>query len=213
MAWPIWPKKTVEYHSTPQGILTESGVWYKTTIQHLNDYAGDLFDQEPLDVYLALADTWIRSPYTISLWLLPFGILSYDLFQWSVIVLSFFLIWQIIAPALVNRTLSPLLKLLDAVLMQALLYAVTMSILAMSGRYDALAVGLLGFILFRWGILSYLTRPIVTFCWKTMYTLPAPDHILRAFIIRGALRNGITLADFEDIERKVAEQITKKKST
>jgi len=211
MAWPIWPKRTVEYHNTPQGILTESGVWYKTTVQHLNEYAEELFEREPLEVQLALADTWIRSPRTLSLWLLPCGILYFDPSQWGVIVVSFFLIWQIIAPAMVNRRLSLLLKLLDAVLMQAILYATTMSVLAMSGQYHALSVGLVGLIVFRWGVLGYLTRPIVTRCWKTMYILPAPDHVLRAFIVRGALRYGITLVDFEDIEQKIVEKMSKKK--
>ena len=213
MAWPIWPKKTVEYHDTPQGILTESGVWYKTTVQHLNEYAKELFEREPLEVQLALADTWIRTPHTLSLWLLPLGILYYDPSQWGIIVVSFFLIWQIIAPALVNRSLSPLIKLLDAAVMQSILYASTMSILAMSGQYYATMIGLLGFILFRWGVLSYLTRPIVIRCWESMYKLPAADHVLRAFIIRGALHYGITLSDFEDIEQKITQHISKKKSS
>ena len=212
MAWPLWPKNTVKYHDTPQGILTESGIWYGTTVNLLNEYAAEVFEREPIEAHLARADTWIRSPHTLSAWLLALGLIYYDPWQIAVVVLGFFLGWQILAAALVNRGVSTLLRILDAVLMQAILYAGTMSILAMTGRYQAVAVGLIGFICFRWGILSYLMRPLIIRCWKAMYRLPVPDHILRAFIVRSALRHGINLADFADIEQEIIQNVFKKKA-
>ena len=211
MAWPLWPKSRVEYYNTPQGILTESGIWYRTTVDLLNEYAGELFEREPLELHLARSDAWIRSPHTLSLWLLALGILYYHLWQLAVAIPLFFLVWQIVAPALVSRTAISLLRVLDAVILQAVLYAGVMSVLALSGQYESLAVGLIGFICLRWGILTYLTRPIVVRCWKTMYKLPVPDHILRAFMIRSALRNGINLAGFEEIEQNVFKNMFKKR--
>jgi len=211
MRWPLWPKNRVKFHNTPQGILTESGIWYKTTVDLLNEYASDLFDREPIEIQLALADTWLRSPNTLSLWFMAIGIIYFDPWKVAVAVVLFFLIWQIIAPSLVSRNLSPIMKIFDAVLLQAMLYATVMSLLAMSGQFDAVAVGLIGFILLRWGILTYLLRPVVSRCWKAMYTLPAPDHVLRSFIIRGALRQGIGLMDFQEIERSILQNILKKK--
>ena len=211
MGWPLWPKSKVEYHNTPQGILTESGVWYRTTVDLLNEYAAEVFEREPLEVHLARSDTWIRSPHTLSLWLLALGITYYNPWQFAPVVLFFFLIWQVLAPALVNRSLFPFLRVLDAVLLQAILYAGVMSALAMSGQYQAVAVGLVGFILIRWGVLTYATRPLVGHLWKAMYKLPIPDHVLRAFIVRSALRNGISLMDFKDIERSIVQNVLKKK--
>ena len=211
MAWPLWPKSRVEYYNTPQGILTESGIWYRTTVDLLNEYAGELFEREPLELHLARSDTWIRSPHTLSLWLLAPGILYYHPWQLVVAIPLFFLVWQIVAPALVSRTAVSLLSVLDAVILQAVLYAGVMSVLALSGQYESLAVGLIGFICLRWGILTYLTRPIVVRCWKTMYKLPVPDHILRAFMVRSALRNGINLAGFEEIEQNVIDNMFKRK--
>ena len=211
MAWPLWPKSRVEYYNTPQGILTESGIWYRTTVDLLNEYAGELFEREPLELHLARSDTWIRSPHTLSLWLLALGILYYHPWKLVVAIPLFFLVWQIVAPALVSRTAISLLRVLDAVILQAVLYAGVMSVLALFGQYESLAVGLIGFICLRWGILTYLTRPIVVRCWKTMYKLPVPDHILRAFMIRSALRNGINLAGFEEIEQNVIDNMFKKK--
>jgi len=210
MSWPLWPKTKVEYHDTPHGILTESGVWYRTTIDLLNEYAAELFEREPLEVCLARSDTWLRSPHTLSLWLLALGILYYNPWHLAIAVSIFFLIWQIICPALVNQSFSPFLRAMDAVLSQAILYAGTMSTLAMSGRYQALVVGLTGFVCIRWGVLTYVVRPLVSRCWKTIYKLPAPDYILRSFIIRGALRHGITLSNFENIERSIIQHMLRK---
>lgn len=212
MAWPIWPKREVEYHNTPQGILTESGIWYRTTVDLLNDYAGELFQHEPLEVHLARSDTWIRSPHTLLIWFLGLGVLYFNPWQLAVMVPSFFLIWQILSPALVNRTLSPLLRVLDAVLLQALLYSGIMSFLAISGRYNALIVGLVGFIGLRWGILTYLLRPLVTRCWTSLYSLPVPDYTLRSFMIRSALHFGINLTGFEQIEQSIIQNVFKKKT-
>ncbi len=210
MAWPLWPKSRVEYYNTPQGILTESGVWYRTTVDLLNEYAGELFERESLGLHLARSDTWIRSPHTLSIWLLALGIMYYQPWQLIVAIPLFFLLWQIVGPALVNRTITSIMRFMDAVILQAALYAGTMSILAMSGQYESVLIGLVGFICLRWGILTYLTRPVVVRCWEVMYKLPAPDHILRAFMIRSALRHGINLAGFEEIEKNVINNVFKK---
>ena len=90
MAWPLWPKNTVIYRDTPQGILTESGVWYRTTVALLNEYAAEVFEREPIEVHLARADTWIRSPHTLSAWLLALGLIYYAPLQVAVVVLIFF---------------------------------------------------------------------------------------------------------------------------
>ena len=210
MAWPLWPKTSVKFHDTPHGILTESGVWYRTTVELLNEYAAELFEIEPLEKHLAYSDTWIRSPHTLSVWLLALGVVMYNPWQSLAVVAFIFLGWQIVAPALVSRSLSPLLRILDAVLLQAILYAALMSMLAMSGKFQSLAAGLLGFICLRWGILTYLMRPLVSRCWRKMFKLPIPDYILRAFIIRGALKKGVVLADFEGIEQRISQYFLKK---
>ena len=55
-----------------------------------------------------------------------------------------------------------------AVILQAILYAGAMSLLALSGQYESLSVGLIGFICPRWGNWTYPTRPTVVRCWKIM---------------------------------------------
>ncbi len=213
MGWPLWPKNKVEYLNTPQGIFTESGIWYRTTVDLLLEYAEELFERIPIEVHLARSDTWIRSPQTLSLWILALGGLLCPPWQLSVTVLGFYFLWQIVAPALVNLHLYPLLRILDSVLLQAVLYATAMSVLAMSGQYTNVIIGLIGFICIRWGILSFLMRPLVNRCWKTLYKLSAPDHTLRAFIIRSALQNGILLANFQEIEDSIIQTMFKNKSS
>ena len=212
MRWPLWPKKKVEYHDTPQGILTESGIWYRTTVDLLNDYAGELFEREPLGVHLARSDIWIRSPHTLSLWLLAVGILFYTPWPLVIVIPIFFLSWQMICPALLNYTMLSLVRILDAVLLQAILYSAILSVLAIKGQFQALWIGMVGFIIFRWGVLTYVTRPLVGPCWQKMYKLPVPDHILRGCIIRSALRNGITLTNFKKIEQSILRYMLKRKN-
>ncbi len=210
MAWPLWPKSKIEFLNTPQGIITESGIWYQTTVDLLFEYAGELLERIPVEVHLARSDTWVRSPQTLSLWLLALGIVFYPPWLLSVVVLGFYLLWQIVAPAVVSLRLSPLLRILDSVFLQAVLYAATMSFLAISGNYTGVIIGLVGFLCLRWGVLSFLMRPLVHRCWNMLYQLPAPDHTLRAFIIRSALHNGVLLDDFKSIEESIIQTIQKK---
>ncbi|MDE2732077.1 MAG: hypothetical protein OXM02_01095 [Bacteroidota bacterium] len=205
-----WPKREAAYVDTPKGIFTDAGYWYRTRESMLINYAEEVFERETLGCLLAKSDSWLRSPETLALWLLPALLIAAGPIQAVLTTLGFYLVWKIVSPAVVSRRLLPLVRLLETVLLQALWYVWVMVEAARAGQYVVLAIGLSGFIVIRWGILSYLMRPVIKWLWQSMYRMPVADHVLRAFIIRSALRHGITLRDFADTERQIAEYLSRK---
>lgn len=210
MKWLGWPKREAAYVDTPKGIFTESGYWYRTRESMLEDYAREVFEHEPIGRLLSKSDSWLRSPETLTLWAIPVLLLTVAPLQAIIAALGFYLVWKTVSPAIVSRIALPAVRMLETVLLQALLYLWAMVSVARSEQYLALVIGLGGFIFLRWGILSYLMRPVVKWLWQSMYRMPVADHVLRAFIIRAALHHGITLSDFADTERQIAEFLGRK---
>lgn len=210
MKWLGWPKRDAAYVDTPKGIFTDSGYWYHTRESMLEDYAHEVFEHESIGRLLAKSDTWLRSPETLTLWALPVLLITVTPLQAVISTLGIYLVWKAICPAIIIRVALPLMRVLEVVLLQALLYLWAMMMVARAEQFLVLAIGLGGFIFLRWGILSYLMRPVVKWLWQSMYRMPVADHVLRGFIIRAALQYGVTLSDFADTERQIAEFLGRK---
>ena len=71
MKFPRLHSAETTFVDTPEGIFTASGVWFRTREASLHAYAGLVFDREPLTRLLTQAELWLRSPLTLTLWLLP----------------------------------------------------------------------------------------------------------------------------------------------
>ena len=205
-----WRKREAAYVDTPKGLFTDSGYWYRTRESMLNDYAHEVFERESIGRLLAKSDSWLRSPETLTLWILPVLLNFVTTLQAGLATIGFYLIWKTFSPAVVIRFLVPLFRFLETVVLQALWYMYFMVQAARADHYTILAVGLGGFIFLRWGLVSYLMRPLLKWLWQSMYRMPVADHVLRAFIIRAALQHGITLSDFADSERQIAEFLSRK---
>ncbi len=176
----------------------------------MRDYAGAVVDRQSLGRLLADAEVWLRSPQTLALWLLPtllFLIPSLKAFLAAVVV---FVAWQCLGPALVSRLLVPLFRLLDSVMLQAAYYVWTMSIFAIRSEFVALAIGLVSFVLLRWDLLRLGVQPVVRPIRASLYSLPVPDYVLRALIVRAALHFGVTLQGFAEIEDRIAQTLKRK---
>jgi len=195
---------------TPEGIFTASGVWFRTREAWLHDYADAVFDREPLARLVAQAEVWLRSPQTIALWLLPVMLWVGPAVYASLVVLVVYVGWESLGPSFVSRTLVQVLRVLDLVMVQAVYYVVLLSVLAAQQQMAALGVGLGGFILLRWGLVRMATRPVVRRIWRTLYRLPVADHVLRAFIVRAALAHGVSIPEFDRIEREILKHLKRK---
>lgn len=195
------------YIDTPYGLLTEGGRWYHVTEQDVQEYAGAVLDHVPLGQLLRWADSWIESARTVVAWALP-GMLWGLPAEWaggSAVLL--FVAWALLSPALPSLLAVRLVSMLDHVLAQAFYYVTTMSALAAAEMYAALGVGLLGFVLLRWGVLGaaigYIVRPLR----QMLYPLPVADQVLRGLIVRVALKHRLSLPQVDDITRDILNNL------
>ena len=102
-----------------------------------------------------------------------------------------------------SEAAAGVVRLLDVVFAQGFYYVFMLSLLASRGEMAALGVGLGGFVLLRWGVLARLSHPLVGRIWRSLYALPVPDQVLRAFIIRAALKHGLSLPQLDRLEEQM----------
>lgn len=182
---------------TPKGIFTASGVWFRASEAGVRDYAGEVLQHEPLPRLVRHAEVWLRSPETLALWVLPAALWLLPV-GWAVLLaLALYVGWSILGPSLVNRPMLTAALVLDHVVAQLVYYVVLLSALAIGGQYEALAAGLLGFVLLRWGLLRRLTDRLMKAVWARLYPMPVPDQVLRALIHRAALKYRVTLPEID----------------
>lgn len=195
---------------TPEGIFTASGVWFRTRAALLDTYAGAVFEHEPLVRLITQAEVWLRSPLALTVWLLPLFLLILPPLQAAVAALVVYIGWESLGPSFVSRSLERVFHLLDLVMLQAIYYVMLMSVLAAQHQYAALWVGLGGFVLLRWGIVRKAVQPVTHWIWGTLYRMPVPDHVLRAFIVRAALKHRVSMPEFDRIEQEIIKNLKRK---
>lgn len=195
---------------TPQGIFTASGVWFATTREAVERYAGGVLEHESLERLIERADVWLRSPETITVWLLPIFMLVIDPLPAALAATTVYVAWKVLGPSAVSRWFERVLAAGDLVWLQGAYYVGILSYFAASGQYAAVWVGLAGFIVVRWGLLSRAAVPLVKPMQRSLYDLPIPDQILRGFIIRTAMAHRLSLPQLHRIEKQIAETLFRK---
>ena len=197
---------------TPKGIFTASGLWFGTTQEALEAYAGPVLERESLPRLLGHAEVWLRSAQVLTLWLLPALLLLVPPAAAGLSALIFYVGWRSLGPSFVSEAVVKLLRLLDIVFAQGLYYVFVLSLLAARGQMTAMWIGLAGFMLLRWGVLATLSAPIVGIIWKSLYALPVPDQVLRAFIIRAALKHRISLPQLDRLEEQMRQGFQRRRN-
>ena len=210
MRWLGASPASATFVDTKQGIFTDSQIWFRTREAWLNEYAGKVFDRKPLELLLGETAVWVRSPQTLALWLLPLLLIATGSTQALLTSFIVFVTWSILGPALVNRPMTPALRFLEVVIIQALVYVGVLSWLASSNDYIGTILSLAWFVGLRWGLVEWMFRPLFKRLHALLYRIPVPDTILRTLIIRAALHYRITLADFALIEQRIIGHLRKK---
>ncbi len=210
MKFPRLHSAETTFVDTPEGIFTASGVWFRTREDSLYAYAGPVFDREPLARLFMQAEVWLRSPMALALWLLPLLLFMLSPLQAALAALVVYVGWESLGPSFVSRTVSGVFRVLDLVLLQAVYFVLTLSVLAAQEQFAALWVGLGGFILLRWSLVRMATQPVVKRIWATLYKMPVPDQVLRSFIIRAALKYRVSLPELDRIEQEIVENLKRK---
>lgn len=199
------------YVDTPKGIFSATGVWFRTTEAMVEAYAEPVLEREPLARLIHSAEVWLRSPEILSLWALPILLLNVSPLTAALATLTLYLGWRGAAPGLVSRALGGVFGVLDKVWLQGLYYILTLSVLGMIGAYPALVVGLVGFIVLRWGLLRRVTEPLMERLWGLLFRLPVADQVLRSVIIRTALKYRVSLPEIDRLEAQILDTWNYKK--
>lgn len=188
---------------TPHGIVSPDGVHFRTTRALLEDFAGPVLEVVPLATLIERAEVWLRGGPTIALWLLAPLLLLVSPVWAGVTALVAYGLWETFGLLWVSRRVVAALRVLERPLVQAVLYVAVLSALGVRGQVVAVGIGLLGFVLIRWGVLPRLLRPLLTVLRRPLTTLPVADQVLRAFVLRAALRHGIALPELERLKREL----------
>lgn len=193
------------YIDTPYGIFTAAGVWFHTTEEALREYAAPVLNQVSLSTLIEWAETWIRSPQILTLWLLPLLLLVMHPALGIGAALVIYASAALLSPAVVHPVAARVLRGLDIVAVQGIFYVFMLSILAAQDQLVSVGIGLVGFIMLRWRLIEKALDPVLQPLFDRLYPLPVADQILRAFIIRTAVRHKLDLPQVDAIENEILD--------
>lgn len=191
--------KAAYFADTPAGVFTAAGTWYRTREQDLQRFAAPALEAPDLTPLLRGADLLVGAPRTLVLWLVPLLLLVLPWTWAAVWAVVLFALLTLTLPALATPPLVRLLRLLDPVVGQMLFYLFVLSLLAARGEFAALWMGLGLFVALRWGLLSTVLRPVA----DRLYAPALADRVLRALIVRTALRRGVAMPEVAEMERSL----------
>lgn len=193
------------YVSTPYGIVTAAGNWYHIREEDLRAYAENVLDHVSLERILMWADRWVDSPRTVTLWVLPIVLWLLSPTWAAVSGLVLYVVWSLASPALPSISGARFAGVLRPALVQGGYYVVVLSALAAAERFAAVGIGLLAFILFRWGVMAWLARALFRPVWRRLYPLPIADQVLRGLIVRAALKYRVSVPQVDVLTADIIE--------
>lgn len=195
------------YIDTPTGIFTQRGTWFRTTEKSLKEYASELLKYESVDTLISGAELWLRFPLNFSVWITPLVLWQFDLGVSSLIIISFYLILGIVGPLYTSHYLSPIVRFLNYLLPQAVLYILFLSYSLQLGNVVIAISGFLFFVLFRWGIISKVLNPFLKWAHRKLYKIPYEDKVLRSLIVKKSLKYHTSLSEVNEIESRIMKKI------
>ncbi|MFT4605275.1 MAG: hypothetical protein ACI9W4_002014 [Rhodothermales bacterium] len=189
----------------PNGIFTPEGVWFHTRVQDLEAFAGPVLAKVSLKQLLRDAGGWSRSPVAVSLWAMLAALMFKSLAVALAAGLTAFVGWTLLSPGIVLRPLVAVHRISGHPMVLGVAYVLGLSLLSSSGAISSVVVGLVWFVVLRWGVLDRLLSPALEPVRARMYALQPPDQILRSLIIRHALAHRLSIGDLDEMERRILE--------
>ena len=194
-----------EFVELPTGIFTADGIWFHTSESYLREFAGPIIDRIGIATLLSQAGSWMRSADTAGSFCLVILLLITSPAMAALASVVLYLMWNALVPALVFPSFIRFFSLLSAAWIHGLIYVLILSWLGAGGMISSVIVGLIGFVLLRWGIVRNLIDRIPAMKNKSGRMLPIADRILRSLMVRYAISFRITLPSTEEFERRILE--------
>lgn len=194
------------YVDTKLGIVTGAGTWFHVTEADLQTYAGEVLDHVPIPDLLSLAETWLDSARTVTLWAVP--VLLWVLPEaWAAVAgAALYVVWRLFSPSFAFDRVARALSFVQHPVVQGLYYVAALSVFSGREQFLAVGIGLAFFVLLRWGVFAAATAPVLRPLWRQLYTLPRADQVLRGLVIRIALRHRLELSHIDAVAANVMDR-------
>lgn len=199
----------VAFVETPSGLFSAGGYWFRTRVSGLEAYAGEVLAREPLHDLIRRAEYILGLPKTLAVWLLVALLVVMPPLVAVLIAVGAYVLASLARPLLAGDWLAAVLRVLENPAVQAFAYVFALSMLAARGEITAVVVGLAGFIVLRWGGLEFLLARPMDKVAAASYDLPMPDAVLRALLVRAAIRLGVPQPDADALTRSVHRAVAK----
>jgi len=185
---------------TPRGIFAANGLWFRTTLNSLEEFAGEVLEKEPVEALIEKSAVIYRSPRTVGLWTLIISLLLVSPPISVAISIASYFIWSFVRKSVGGNGIYQILNVLENVGLQVLAFAAALIWLAMWPDIAKVVVGLVGFIVYRWNILDMVFRPLIE---GSNNKAGVPDQILKAVIVRSAIKHRISLDYLKKMEQSM----------
>ena len=189
-----------EFVETPAGIFTRNGNWYYVTSDHIDQIAPGLLDTVSIDAIVNNAEIWVKSTDAVSLITFIILIQLIPISVATVLSLLFLMIWHLIKSALISMWLTNVLKLITNDVLVLVAAVVSISYLGIEGQYQGLLVGLLFFMIFRFG----WARKLFDSFYSTYHQgISLKDRVMKMLIIKTAIANHISVPGIQRMEQDI----------
>lgn len=206
------PDDAPTYIDTKLGMVTGAGTWFHIREDDLHAYAGEVLEYASVADLLRWAETWLRSARTVTLWLLPLLLWTLPDVGAAAAGVVLYVVWRLAAPSFPSDRVAAGFTYLDHAVVLGLYYVATLSVLAGMERYAAVGIGLFFFVTMRLGIFESTTTPLLRPLWTRIYPLPLPDQVLRALVIRIALRRRLPVPQIDELASEMMDRWNTRRS-
>ncbi|MEM1268943.1 MAG: hypothetical protein AAGI08_02740 [Bacteroidota bacterium] len=193
------------YLDTPRGIITTAGTWFRITEKALRQYAGPVLEAVPLRELLERAETWVRSPQTLGLWIM-LPLLALPAPVAGVSALLVVVLWKLLAPSFGGVLGAKVFALLETVWLQVIAYVLVLGFFANWPDFAKVALGLVWFIALRWKLVDLALNPLLKSVLSRLYPLPPTDQSLRAVIRAVAIKRGLSLPEIDRMRSDILDR-------
>lgn len=194
------------------GIVTSGGGWYLAPEEALDAYAGEVLKRVPLAQVLRFTDAWGLLPSSLGV-LSTVGLLFIS--HWSIALgagLLVYVMGRLLLPAMVWPSLSSVVRVAVHPIFQLLIAFLALSYLGMQGALFSATAGLATFALYRWDVPGILLNRLLEPFLNRMYPLQVADQILRATLIRLALKHGVELPQIAVLEAQLRKAMNRNRA-
>ncbi len=201
----------VSYVETPVGLFTAAGNWFHVTESQLKSYAPDLFKTYSVQKLVDIAEVWIRSSDNLTLVIFMLMLFVTNIWIAAILSLIFLPFWHKNKSAFVGPSATGLIKLFDYEIVTFLIAVAVLSYQGMEGQYLSLILGILFFLLFKFGMYRRLINKLFDSDDVKKGTLN--DRLLRMIMVRYAMAEGVDIDEIQKMEKEAISMVEKKKQS